>query len=257
MSIRIFSVLILFLSTLYLVTVVSADTNNVYNYSYQVNNIESNTISSLNESINNSIVYTKLQKHKKEKPQSILDEKIYAKNDLTYRLGPDSSYKEVGKIKKNTELNRIAICNNDWSKLVHNNKIIYVNNKHLTKEKPIEEKQTTATNNEEKAVISSGSKGDLQIYAKSILGNYGWEESEIDPLIKLWNRESGWNPNSHNSSSGAHGIPQALPGSKMSSEGSDWESNGETQIRWGLKYIKGRYGSPSNAWNHFCSTGWY
>ena len=99
-----------------------------------------------------------------------------------------------------------------------------------------------------------------------------WSQVEIDgqtyyiiseylttemPLIKLWDRESGWNPNSHNGSSGAHGIPQALPASKMASEGSDYMTNGNTQIRWGLSYIKNRYGSPSNAWGHFCSHNWY
>ena len=89
------------------------------------------------------------------------------------------------------------------------------------------------------------------------MSSYGWEDSEMYSLIKLWDRESGWNPNSHNGSSGAHGIPQALPASKMASEGSDYYTNGNTQIRWGLNYIARRYGSPSNAWAHFCSSGWY
>ena len=82
-------------------------------------------------------------------------------------------------------------------------------------------------------------------------------EYDFECLVKLWNRESGWNPNSHNSSSGAHGIPQSLPASKMASEGADYYTNGYTQIRWGLKYIKGRYGSPSAAWAHSQRTGWY
>lgn len=105
---------------------------------------------------------------------------------------------------------------------------------------------------------SSGSLSSYQAYAKDlVLNTYGWSEYDFECLVKLWNRESGWNPNSHNSSSGAHGIPQALPASKMASEGSDYYTNGNTQIRWGLKYIKGRYGSPSNAWSHFQSKGWY
>jgi hypothetical protein len=99
---------------------------------------------------------------------------------------------------------------------------------------------------------------ELQEYAHNLVINeYGWSESDFTYLVKLWNRESNWNPNAHNSSSGAHGIPQSLPASKMASEGDDYYTNGETQIRWGLKYIAGRYGSPSNAWSHFQDKNWY
>ena len=105
---------------------------------------------------------------------------------------------------------------------------------------------------------SSQNLSALQQYAHNLVINtYGWSEYDFDCLVKLWNRESGWNPNAHNKSSGAHGIPQSLPASKMASEGSDYYTNGYTQIRWGLKYIKGRYGSPANAWAHSQKTGWY
>lgn len=97
-----------------------------------------------------------------------------------------------------------------------------------------------------------------QNYAHDLVINkYGWSEYDFQCLIKLWNRESGWNPNAHNKSSEAHGIPQSLPASKMRSEGADYYTNGYTQIRWGLKYIKGRYGSPSKAWQHSQRKGWY
>jgi hypothetical protein len=76
-------------------------------------------------------------------------------------------------------------------------------------------------------------------------------------LNSLWQRESGWRWNARNASSGAYGIPQALPGSKMSSDGSDWRTNPTTQIRWGLSYIKSRYGSPCGAWGHSQKVGWY
>lgn len=106
--------------------------------------------------------------------------------------------------------------------------------------------------------IASGTKGTYQTYAKSLcLNTYKWSENDFNCLILLWNRESGWNPNAHNSSSGAHGIAQALPASKMASEGSDYLTNYQTQIKWGLKYIKNRYGSPSKAWSHFLSKNWY
>ena len=106
--------------------------------------------------------------------------------------------------------------------------------------------------------VSSGSLSEYQQYAHNLIINtYGWSEYDFQCLVNLWERESGWNPNCHNSSSGAHGIPQALPASKMSSEGSDYYTNGYTQIRWGLKYIKERYGPPANAWSHFQSKNWY
>ena len=63
-------------------------------------------------------------------------------------------------------------------------------------------------------------------------------------LDKLWTKESGWNPKAHNNSSGAYGIPQAVPGSKMATVGDDWETSAATQIKWGLGYIEGRYDDP-------------
>ena len=104
----------------------------------------------------------------------------------------------------------------------------------------------------------TGSKAEYQQYAHDLVINtYGWSEYDFQCLVNLWERESGWNPNSHNGSSGAHGIPQSLPASRMASEGADYYTNGYTQIRWGLKYIKERYGSPANAWSHFQSKNWY
>jgi len=84
---------------------------------------------------------------------------------------------------------------------------------------------------------------------------YGMDQAPC--LINLWNRESGWNVSSTNKSSGAFGIPQAVPGTKMAAFGSDWRTNPVTQIKWGLSYIKGRYKSPCGAWSHSQSTGWY
>lgn len=83
-------------------------------------------------------------------------------------------------------------------------------------------------------------------YARAHLADYGWGPDQYDPLVTLWTNESGWNYKAHNPS-GATGIPQALPASKMASEGADYMTNPATQIRWGLKYIKGRYGTPAAA----------
>lgn len=96
-----------------------------------------------------------------------------------------------------------------------------------------------------------------QAIARSMMGSYGWGDGEFSCLQSLWNRESGWNYQAENASSGAYGIPQALPGSKMSSVADDWSTNPSTQITWGLGYISGRYGSPCSAWAHSESVGWY
>jgi len=85
----------------------------------------------------------------------------------------------------------------------------------------------------------------------------GFPIGEFGCLNKLWNKESGWNHRAQNPSSGAYGIPQSYPGSKMSSVGADWRTNPATQITWGLGYIKGRYKTPCGAWSRSESTGSY
>jgi phage-related minor tail protein len=101
--------------------------------------------------------------------------------------------------------------------------------------------------------------GSAQQYAQLYMKSLGFGPSQWPALKALWQAESGWNPLAHNASSGAHGIPQSLPASKMSSEGSDYFTNAATQIRWGLKYIRSRYGSPSAAWSFWQrqSPHWY
>jgi hypothetical protein len=99
--------------------------------------------------------------------------------------------------------------------------------------------------------------GTAQQIAAGMLGSYGWSSSQFSCLVSLWNVESGWNVTATNPSSGAYGIPQALPGSKMASAGADWQTNAATQIRWGLGYIKSVYGSPCGAWGHEQADGWY
>jgi hypothetical protein len=94
--------------------------------------------------------------------------------------------------------------------------------------------------------------------ARAMLHKFHWKPSkQFRFLSRLWQRESGWNKYAMNPYSGAYGIPQALPGSKMASAGPNWRSNAATQIRWGLRYIRARYGSPHRAWNHSQATGWY
>ncbi|CAI9409947.1 aggregation-promoting factor C-terminal-like domain-containing protein [Nocardioides sp. T2.26MG-1] len=99
--------------------------------------------------------------------------------------------------------------------------------------------------------------GDPREIAQALMPQFGFSADQFGCLDSLWTRESGWSPSAHNPSSGAHGIPQALPGSKMASVGSDWATNPVTQITWGLGYIQDRYGSPCGAWAHSESHGWY
>lgn len=98
--------------------------------------------------------------------------------------------------------------------------------------------------------------GSAQHIAMAMLGSYGWSSGQFSCLDSLWSRESGWNVTASNPD-GAYGIPQAMPGSKMASAGADWQTSAATQIRWGLGYIRGLYGSPCGAWSHEEATGSY
>ncbi|WP_307682380.1 aggregation-promoting factor C-terminal-like domain-containing protein [Trueperella bonasi] len=104
------------------------------------------------------------------------------------------------------------------------------------------------------APVPAGSSRQI---AQGMLASYGWGMDQWSCLDALWQRESNWNHTAMNPSSGAYGIPQSLPGSKMASAGADWQTNPATQIRWGLGYIQGRYGSPCGAWGHSQARGWY
>jgi hypothetical protein len=99
--------------------------------------------------------------------------------------------------------------------------------------------------------------GSPQQIAQQMLGQFGWSSGQFSCLQPLWQKESGWSLTAENPSSGAYGIPQALPGSQMASAGGDWQTSAATQIKWGLTYIQGRYGSPCGAWAHEQSAGWY
>jgi hypothetical protein len=121
--------------------------------------------------------------------------------------------------------------------------------------------QQAAQRSAQPAGSSSGGSatpsGTPQQIAMAMLSSYGWSSSQFGCLQSLWNRESGWNPSATNPTSGAFGIPQALPGDKMASAGADWQTNPATQIRWGLGYIQQIYGSPCAAWSHEEAVGSY
>ena len=94
--------------------------------------------------------------------------------------------------------------------------------------------------------------------AKSIMfAEYAWGEDQFTCLNRLWTRESHWNYRARNKKSGAHGIPQALPASRMDVVSTDWRTNPVTQMRWGLRYIEARYDSPCGAWAKFKRSRYY
>lgn len=104
---------------------------------------------------------------------------------------------------------------------------------------------------------ASRSSGDPRSIARGMVAAEGWSSTQFGCLDQLWHHESGWRVTAENPYSGAYGIPQALPASKMASAGPDWRTNATTQIEWGLDYIDARYGSPCAAWGHFQGNNWY
>ena len=94
--------------------------------------------------------------------------------------------------------------------------------------------------------------------ARTIMASeYSWGDDQYSCLNRLWTKESHWNYKAHNYRSGAHGIAQALPASKMDVVGTDWRTNPVTQIRWGLRYIDIRYETPCKAWAKFKRSHYY
>jgi hypothetical protein len=109
----------------------------------------------------------------------------------------------------------------------------------------------------ERRRVARSAARDPKGVARAMLASYGWSSGQFSCLDSLWTKESGWNVRADNPTSSAYGIPQALPGRKMASAGSDWRTNPATQIRWGLGYIKSTYGSPCAAWGHSQANNWY
>ncbi|MBV9445097.1 MAG: lytic transglycosylase domain-containing protein [Streptosporangiaceae bacterium] len=109
----------------------------------------------------------------------------------------------------------------------------------------------------QRQTTSPAPTGSPEQIAQAMLSQFGWPSNQMSCLQPLWQRESGWEVTAYNAGSGAYGIPQSLPGSKMAGAGADWQTNAATQIKWGLGYIKEIYGSPCAAWAHEESDGWY
>jgi hypothetical protein len=109
----------------------------------------------------------------------------------------------------------------------------------------------------QRAAVLANARTDPRSVARIMVAERGWDDAQFQCLNKLWTKESNWSYTARNRSSGAYGIPQSLPGSKMASAGSDWQTNPATQIAWGLGYISSIYGTPCNAWGHSVRVNWY
>lgn len=168
-----------------------------------------------------------------ETKDQVLQEGREGKKEVTYR----------GKYQNDVEIERTEVSSVVLEEPV--NKIVQVR-----------AKQTTSRSSSGRTYIS-GSVAEYQAYARARCSAYGWSTADFNCLVALWNKESKWNPNAYNSGSGAYGIPQALPASKMATAGTDYRTNYKTQINWGLSYISSGYGSPSAAWSHSKSKGGY
>ncbi|MDU0312949.1 hypothetical protein RKE38_04555 [Phycicoccus sp. M110.8] len=110
-----------------------------------------------------------------------------------------------------------------------------------------------------KQALLANAQKDPRAAARALMGDYGFGDGQWSCLDNLWMGESGWRYTATNSSSGAYGIPQSLPGSKMATVADDWQTNPVTQIKWGLQYIKSSYGTPCGAWSAWQSRSphWY
>lgn len=167
----------------------------------------------------------------------VWNEPVIAKNEITGIQIAKKIQKAKKKAKKTSQKKKKAIKKST---------------KKVQKKKVVKKRKKTY-----KTYRIAYNKSEVQAYAHDLVLSYGWSEYDFECLVKLWNRESSWNLNAVNKRSGACGIPQSLPCSKMKSAGADYRTNYKTQIRWGLNYIKARYGSPANAWGHSQKHHWY
>ncbi len=176
-----------------------------------------------------------------------VDEDIVFETEQIKDTNRDKSFKEVktpGVNGKKTVTYKIVMQNGvETSRVVVNS----VTTKEAVKQvETIGAKLPTPTNPSE-----------AQTLGRQMMLDFGYDEGQWPCLYNLWMRESGWRTTAGNPSSGAYGIPQSLPASKMATYGPDYLTNASVQITWGLNYIKGRYQTPCGAWGAFETKGWY
>ncbi|MFD5103380.1 aggregation-promoting factor C-terminal-like domain-containing protein [Streptomyces albidochromogenes] len=120
-----------------------------------------------------------------------------------------------------------------------------------------EEKQAAASRSATREASSFAAKGSYTVAEVQAMARQMVPGDQFQCFSNIVNHESTWNYQAQNPSSGAYGLVQALPGSKMSSAGADWQTNPATQIKWGLNYMDERYGSPCGAWSFWQANHWY
>ena len=128
------------------------------------------------------------------------------------------------------------------------------------KKKAVKKKKTTKKKTNKKIYKKykvQSNVSEIKQYAHNLVLSYGWNENDWNAFVQIINHESSWRVTAKNPKSGAYGLCQAYPASKMKSAGSDWRTNYKTQLKWCMGYIKGRYGSPSSAWSFWQKHHWY
>ncbi|MCX4770142.1 transglycosylase SLT domain-containing protein [Streptomyces sp. NBC_01260] len=131
----------------------------------------------------------------------------------------------------------------------------------LAKERKAEQDKKDAAERASRSEVRSASafatQGSYSVSEVQAMARQMIPGDQFQCFSNIVNHESTWNYRASNPSSGAYGLVQALPGSKMASAGADWQTNPATQIKWGLNYMDSRYGSPCGAWSFWQANSWY
>ena len=178
----------------------------------------------------------------------------YTTTAVNVRSGPDLTASVVAVASKGASIQATSTVNGDWTQVMWSGTARWMSTTYLSKTAP---SAGPAAPSATQGVQTPATTASAQDIAHQMLQAQGMGDDQFTCLVNLWNRESGWRVDAENPTSGAYGIPQAYPGSKMASAGADWQTNPATQITWGLGYIDGRYGNPCGAWTFFQSNNWY
>ena len=179
-------------------------------------------------------------------PPAVIGQR-YATDYVNVRSAPGTQASIITVLAKGATVDITATADGNWQQIVYQGAARWVCSDYLADSPPVVEPPPAQTATPAQAQEIAR----LQELAR------GWGLDQHACLVELWTRESGWRMNAENPYSGAYGIPQALPGSKMASAGADWRTNAATQISWGLSYIARTYNTPCGAWGFFQAHNWY
>ncbi|MDR0990872.1 MAG: SH3 domain-containing protein [Propionibacteriaceae bacterium] len=172
---------------------------------------------------------------------------LFTTDYLNVRTQASSQGSVVTVLAKGSKVDITGATSGTWHQIIYQGAVRWVASAYLAATAPAADPVPAQTMTPAQA----------QANARQQVAARGWGDDQFRCLVELWNKESGWRMNAENPYSGAYGIPQALPGSKMASAGADWRTNAATQISWGLGYISQRYSTPCGAWGFFQSNNWY